>query len=79
MSRQADINRGWALFNKAIEALEEVGMHFDDLSEEYDIDCERASDAICNAREALDAAYSHGSPILPPHSNDKPKRKRVRA
>ena len=70
-AQQEEIDKGWALFNAAMEACEEAEGFINDLGEDLDIDTSRTCEALGDAHTELEKVYSYGAPILPTHSSDK--------
>lgn len=70
-TKQDAIDEGWRLYNVAMESLEELNTALERLLFDHDVNTDKASTAAYLAHETLETAYSTGSLILPPHSNDK--------
>lgn len=68
---QEMIDDAWSLYNRAMEACDELMGLLDEIEAEYEVDLSRAQEAAGEAHAALDGPYSTGAPVLPPHSTDR--------
>lgn len=69
--KQAAIDKGWDLYNRAMWLLEELQSHLEELGDEHDVDVpDETESAVYEAYSTLEEKYSTGCRILPAHSGD---------
>jgi len=68
--KQEAIDECWALYNKAMDACEELQNVLGDLEDNYEVDVDKPQNAAYEAHSALERAFSEGRSILPAYSGD---------